>query len=590
MTLFRIPVAAVCALTMVCATVTAMAVQGQARDVQQLAPPSGAGSIAGLVREPDGPPVRRAKVTVNGDMRLDRSVLTDDEGRFSIGELPAGRFTVTAEKPGYPRMSYGARTPFRSGAGIFLQDGQTVKDVTVSLARGAVLTGTVYDQNGEPMAGVGIMAWEIRTSLAGERTLDMPATGGEWVNTDERGVYRIYGLPPAQYTLGTYWAFQGQGSDVRTLTPAELNAAFSTVSSGPPPSTLPPDSTRYNFSPVFTPGVIDPMSAMTFTLAAGEERAGVDLRMQFVPKASVEISVRHPDGSPSPAGTRATLSRRGPVAALNTGLVSGTTDGIFRSASLSPTNYRFVAEVRATPTSPALWAREEFTLAAGQPLKLAVTLQPAITVTISTRFAATAATPPKDLSRLIFSLRSVDNLSVETSTVVTASGQATITGVIPGRYVIVPSVPAGLAGGAVWTPATVSVDGQDVTDRAFDIPVGGLAPIEVTFSDEVSELGGVITSASGAAATDYFVIALPADRQYWLPASRRIVSTRPDGAGRYMFRGLPPGEYRLALTTDLVPRDLQDVAALERLAAASVPFTLRAGEKQTFDLKAGRLP
>jgi hypothetical protein len=570
---------------------TALAAQAPARDQQTLLPPSGTGAIAGVVREPDGVPVRRARVTVSGDMRLDRSALTDEEGRFSFSDLPSGRFTVTAEKPGYPRMSHGATRPFRSGAGIFLKDGESLTEVAITLARGAVLTGTVYDQHGEPMPGIGIMAWEIRTSLSGERTLDMPATGGEWVNTDERGVYRIYGLPPGQYTLGTYWAFHGQGFDVRTLTPAEINAAFSTIPSGPPPSAVPADTARYNFSPVFTPGVTDPLSAATYTLGPGDERNGVDLRMQFVPMGSVEVIVSGTDGSPAPAGTRTTLTRRGPVSALNTSQVSGTNAGVYRSSSLGPTEYTFLAQVRATATSPALWAREDFSLAPGQPLKLAVTLQPALAVSATARFASSAAAPPKDLSRLLFGLRSVGGgPGAETETVVSASGQATITGVIPGRYTLAPSVPPGIAGGVIWTVATVSVSGQDVTDKAFDITAGGIGPIDVTFTDQVTDLSGTITSPSGGPATDYFVIAIPADRDYWLPFSRRIISTRPDGAGRYLFRGLTPGEYRIALTTDLIPRDLQDVAALERLAAQSAPFTLAAGAKQTLDLKAGRRP
>jgi len=107
----------------------------------------------------------------------------------------------------------------------------------------------------------------------------------------------------------------------------------------------------------------------------------------------------------------------------------------------------------------------------------------------------------------------------------------------------------------------------------------------VTFTDQVSELSGSLTLPSGAPATDFFVIAIPADKTYWLPQSRRIVSARPDRTGRYVFRGLPAGDYRIALTTDLVPRDLQEVSALEQLAAQSVPVTLTTGEKKTLDLR-----
>jgi hypothetical protein len=56
-----------------------------------------------------------------------------------------------------------------------------------------------------------------------------------------------------------------------------------------------------------------------------------------------------------------------------------------------------------------------------------------------------------------------------------------------------------------------------------------------------------------------------------------------------VVRTLPAGEYRLAATTDLVPRDLQDVAALEALLPQGVPVTLGMGENETIDPRvAGR--
>ena len=132
---------------------------------------------------------------------------------------------------------------------------------------------------------------------------------------------------------------------------------------------------------------------------------------------------------------------------------------------------------------------------------------------------------------------------------------------------------------------SVTVGGRDVTDLGFDISGGGAQGLKITFTSLVSELSGTVTTQSGAPESDYFVIAMPADRAYWLPGSRRIVSTRPDANGRYVFRGLPAGEYRIAVTTDLVPRDLQEVSTLEQLAAVSVPTTLALGERKTVHIK-----
>jgi hypothetical protein len=89
--------------------------------------------------------------------------------------------------------------------------------------------GTVFDELGKPMPGVPVMAWEVRTALSGERTLDFPTNFGEAVTTDDRGMYRIFGLAPGEYTVGTSWSYRGMNGDVRIPTDAEYREAFRAV-------------------------------------------------------------------------------------------------------------------------------------------------------------------------------------------------------------------------------------------------------------------------------------------------------------------------------------------------------------------------
>jgi hypothetical protein len=109
----------------------------------QLRPEAPTGILAGRVVDPNGAPI--AGAVVGAEVRAiplqfvagrrqadapvrpltdDRTTVTDADGRYAFAGLPGGRFTVTAEKAGHPRMSYGARRPFRAGAGVFLQEGQ----------------------------------------------------------------------------------------------------------------------------------------------------------------------------------------------------------------------------------------------------------------------------------------------------------------------------------------------------------------------------------------------------------------------------------------------------------------------------------
>jgi hypothetical protein len=213
-------------------------------------------------------------------------------------------------------------------------------------------------------------------------------------------------------------------------------------------------------------------------------------------------------------------------------------------------------------------------------------LQPAAAIEGRLVFDGDSLQPPSDLSRISIRMDQTPSSMGRPVPRIDPDGAIHMTNVIPGRYGLRIGVPGGMpASGPAWTVASVVADGVDVTDRELDVPPTGVGSFVVTFTDQISELSGTIADADGAPQPDYFVIAIPTDRSYWLRLSRRIVSTRPDGQGRYVFRGLPPGDYHIAVTTDLVPRDLQEVRALEALAEQSLTTTIGAGESATLNIR-----
>lgn len=546
------------------------------------APPVGTGRISGVITEADDVPARRARVTVAGDMRLTRSTLTDEQGRYVVAGLPSGRFTVTADKPGSPPMSFGARQPFRTGAGLYLAEGEAA-DASFRLPRGAVITGTVRNEHGEPMPGVPVMAWQVRTALGGERTLDFVGTTPETVVSDDQGRYRVFGLPPGEFVIGTAWYFRGLDSSVRVPPDADYRAAF------PPPGQTaprpePPGPAQFNYSPMFAPSAVDPLSGTSVRLSAGQEAVGVDLQMQFLPMARIEGTITHPEGKT--ISTRMSIFRRSGVSALNSGTQSpGQMTGAFSSGSLPPGPYAITVEVPAGPDSPALWAGQEVVLTPGDVTTVALTLEPALTASGTVSFVG-AGEPPADLTRVAITLSHVGALSVRPVVRVDKAGTIAVTGLVPGRYHVRASVPAGAApAGPTWQMASVRVGDEDVTDRVFEIRPATPAPLAVTFTDALTELTGRLFDEAGQPTADYFVIAMPEDRTHWVPQSRRIVSTRPDGSGRYVFRGLPPGAYRIAVTTDLVPADLQRPEVLEQLLPQSLAVTLTFDAPRTLDIR-----
>jgi len=65
----------------------------------------------------------------------------------------------------------------------------------------------------------------------------------------------------------------------------------------------------------------------------------------------------------------------------------------------------------------------------------------------------------------------------------------------------------------------------------------------------------------------------------------RIASSRPGTDGKFTFRNLPAGDYRLTAVTDVEPGEWFDPAFLGQLMNASIPVSLKEGDKITQDIK-----
>ena len=164
---------------------------GAAPDVR-----SGTARLSGVVQVDDSSaaPIRGAIVTLGGEgLAAGRTLITDDEGRFEFTSLPAGRFALTAKKAPFVTTAYGARRPGRPGTAITLSAGQVVAGIAVRMPQGAVITGQVTDAlTGRPMADIPMAA--SRTDVV--ETSGVPSLQSSAATTDERGVYRLFGLVP----------------------------------------------------------------------------------------------------------------------------------------------------------------------------------------------------------------------------------------------------------------------------------------------------------------------------------------------------------------------------------------------------------
>jgi hypothetical protein len=157
---------------------------------------TGPGAITGRVVTPSGRPVSGALVQVSGN-RQTRLVLADANGRFDAGRFRNGEYRIETGKSGYLTPEFRGPSDSVTASIVQVSADTPIHDIDVVLARGGAIAGAIVDGAGEPFQGVLVRAMRLRE--VGGRTV---ATAAGWARlTDERGRYRIFGLPPGAYFI-----------------------------------------------------------------------------------------------------------------------------------------------------------------------------------------------------------------------------------------------------------------------------------------------------------------------------------------------------------------------------------------------------
>lgn len=122
-----------------------------------------------------------------------RTTSTDEQGRFAVENLTPGAYKLMPMIPGYVNAPDADQDLERN---YYL----TGDSVTLRMMKGGVITGTVTTQSGEPVVGARVRAMPLRDLKGRAMQLDTMNMQQEW-KTDDRGVYRIYGLRPGVYVV-----------------------------------------------------------------------------------------------------------------------------------------------------------------------------------------------------------------------------------------------------------------------------------------------------------------------------------------------------------------------------------------------------
>jgi hypothetical protein len=405
----------------------------------------------------------------------------DRRSNLVSGLLLASLLVVLAQSVSTGQVQYGQLHSFEPGTPLQLETGDTLTGVDFHLPRGAVITGTVFDQHGHPAVGVRVAAQ--RYQFASGRW-DMVGIGRD-NSTDDRGVYRLFGLPPGDYYV-------------------EASSRLTTS-----------DPTRSGST--YYPNSADLGSAQRISLRAAQERVGIDVSLAFSNTARVSGRVVDASGLPLASARSVSLVARNPSGLRNRSAPIQP-DGSFVIEGVPPGEFTLYASTPDTE-GPVQFAMADLLMSgsAREQVVLRTTTGATATGTIAVAGGIDVPFLPDDLQLFTMPMgfvgvpagRGIGQVKQDWSFEVHGMGDAQLIRLL------------GLPDG--WELDAVLLNGQDITDQPVHLPAGrATGEFRVVVTDNATRLHTTIVDDAGRPVTDCRVVIFAADETRWAYPSRFV--------------------------------------------------------------------
>jgi hypothetical protein len=489
---------------------------------------------------------------------------TDSGGNFNVENVSCGGFSLNVSKPGYisgqEDNSGGALLANPAVRDLIQmadeQAGNPPKpamvnlDVTpdspaarIPLIPLASISGSVLDENGEPLGGVVVQGIAVKTSLQGTDYAPAKTT-----HTDDQGRYELLDLPPADYLV----RLAGESSSTQYFqgnTPA-------------------PNNDHRGMQPVYYPNADSPAAAQVFDLAPGAN-SSADFRQAT--QAAFDINGRIAGFVPQ-AWTQLQLYRDGDRVPLGRAFVNILT-GQFRLTDIPHGGYTL--RLTQYQADPPQWLAAEvpLTMTAAPIENLVVPMSGAVDIPVTVSYEEGAKNDgqitlwlhpqhsPENLRQLIIGNRS--GLAQQSAPDARSND---IKDVIPDKYKL--SVDAPGENGYV---ASAKLGGVDVLRGEFAI-TGAAGELHLTVRGDGATLKGKVTF-EGQPAMGAQVFLIPAS------GGEGVKLGFSDQDGNYTIPNVPPGDYRVHAWTS-------PPSAKEVLGVTGDTLSLQPNDQQILSLEA----
>jgi len=495
---------------------------------------------------------------------------TDSQGRYLIKDVEPGSYRVTFASNGYVKQEYGQHSFSGQGAPVAVTAGKSVKDIDMSMTQAGNLSGHIRDTSGVPAAGVPIQLLRASYSASGQKSFQSISTD----KTDDRGEYRLYWLSPGRYYVNA------------GTSPGPTNRPVLFGGGAASPNQMPGESFTYTYYP----GVTSTSQAVAIDIGAGAEVGGIDFAVQRQQLLNVRGKVVDTRTGASPAAVNISLAYQafeggGSFSSANNYNAS---TGTFELVNLIPGSYAINATVQDnTVNDPASRARLSSASLAidvfnGDLENVVLNLVPGFP--LAGRFRVEGKQlPPNSNPRL--QMRSSQN-GVITNTVggsslvspvPDADGNFRFDGVHPGefRVALTNMLPE-------YHLKEVRLNGVDVLNQPMQFPGVDNAFLDVVISSGAIQVEGTTTDAKSMPEPGVSVVLIPDQHR---DRADLYKFTTTDATGKYLLRGIAPGDYKLFAWDSMDPYAWFDPEIQLRNANKGTSIHVVESANQNVDLK-----
>jgi hypothetical protein len=464
------------------------------------------------------------------------AVMSQGNGSFCFENVKSGLYTLSGSRQGFLDTGYGAKSPTESGKTIIVGS-EPLTGLTLELVPQSVVSGKVTDEDDEPVSGVSV-ALLMRMSVGGQ-VRNVPVRG---VQSNDLGDFRLANVAPGAY----YVVAEPRSGALRSDTGARRSLR-----------------TLY-------PGVSAFAQATPVLVGPGEERSGTNIRL-------VSGETHHIRGvlvglTTADHGSVTIHPAEEEQVFIALGGANYKADGSFDFADLGPGSYALTYVQVAGDTAKG--ARRIVSVGERDVNDVVLSITNSATITGHIKIEGGSAENLKsiDFQKLGLSLSAADALvGPNARASIQSDGQFVIKNIVPGRYVVRASPPAGTY------VKSIRFGQSEVRTQELDLNEGGSGEMDVIYRYGLASVSGSISGDGGAPVSGRIVL-IPSLLD---PLGHGLILGASDASNAFVVKNIPPGTYRAYAFESIDFAAMQDPAVLKALQSGGAELDIAESESKS---------